>query len=541
MKLFVLLLLLCLQLINPAYAEIKSAAALAPQQKMLAQHFRYKTLRFKKQRFRAYSQLKPLYQARNYQPIWTSSDGLNTLGSVFLEVLHNAQEVGLSPTAYPIALIESRIAAQPFAAAARADLEIIISDTFLRYVEALRNGQIHPKYLGKNWRIYTHKPWAVQALLGELINYPERLKTRLRYLAPRHPGYRKLQAALKYYLVYQSHKEDWPRLGAGPMLKKGQHSEQIQILRARLLVSGDLSKTAVEEDATLFDAPLEEAVRHFQKRHGLAADGVVGPATRDALNVPLKQRIEQIRWNLERWRWLSETLPANRIEVNIPDFSLALYKGYQVEDQMRAIVGQKKRETPILQSEIRRLEFNPSWRVPRSITVKDILPELYKNPDYLAARNMTATYDGLAINPQFVKWSEYHENNFPAQLRFEQAPGRSNALGKVKFVMPNCCSIYLHDTPTRGLFKRRKRALSSGCIRIEHPRRLAEHLLLTQKGWEKSSIQRAFKRTKRRSVKILEPMPVFLLYWTAWIDDKGIMHFRDDIYGYDRAMQRILK
>ena len=283
------------------------------------------------------------------------------------------------------------------------------------------------------------------------------------------------------------------------------------------------------------------AVQRFQARHGLAPDGVVGPATRAALNVPLAHRIDQIRWNLERWRWLPEKLPARRIAVNIPDFSLTLYEDHQPIDSMRVIVGQRKRETPILETAIHHLEFNPRWSVPRSIMVKDILPHLYENPGYLTARNMRVLYDAQEVNPHIVNWPEYHEDNFPSRLRFEQAPGQGNALGKVKFVMPNCCNIYLHDTPNRGLFKRQTRAFSSGCVRVEHPRRLTEHLLLAQKGWQKKNIQQAFKKKKRRAVKMQQPMPVFLLYWTAWVAHDGVIHFRDDIYGYDRAMQHLLK
>jgi len=288
-----------------------------------------------------------------------------------------------------------------------------------------------------------------------------------------------------------------------------------------------------------FNQRVKRSVVRFQLDNGLNADGIVGRKTRKALNIPLEQRIKQIIVNMERWRWLPENLGSRYIYVNIADYNLKLYENNQLKMEMKTIVGQEQRSTPVFSDEIDYLVLNPYWYVPKSIAVKDKLPLIKEDYRYLQENNYSLfQYTGnnnlKEIDPAEVDWSEIDKDNFNYLLR--QNPGDENALGRVKFMFPNRFSIYLHDTPSKYLFSETERGFSSGCIRIEKPVDLAEYLLKDQEKWDRQAIEAEMKKDKEKTVYLNNPIKIYLQYNTVWVDSLGNLNFREDIYGRDQKI-----
>ena len=312
------------------------------------------------------------------------------------------------------------------------------------------------------------------------------------------------------------------------------------MLRRRLRATGDLTGPPAS-DSFRFDATLRRAIARFQERHGLAIDGVVGPTTRAALNVPVEARLRQIEVNMERWRWLPRDLGDPHVRVNIADFWLRVVEGGAPALQMRVVVGTRYRQTPVFSDRISYLVFNPYWHVPPRIATQDKLPEFRRDPS-LVSRLGFELLDGWGsdariVDPSTIDWGRLSAANFPYHLR--QRPGPANALGRVKFMFPNRHNVYLHDTPARSLFGRTERGFSSGCIRVERPVDLATYLLRDNDGWTEARVRTAMSQTTEQTVVLRRKVPVHLLYWTAWPED-GSLHFRTDIYRRDEAVASAL-
>jgi murein L,D-transpeptidase YcbB/YkuD len=288
----------------------------------------------------------------------------------------------------------------------------------------------------------------------------------------------------------------------------------------------------------LFDEAVEKAVFKFQTRHGLDVDGVVGPETRSALNKTLDHRIDQLEINLERYRWLPQNLGHRHIQVNIPAYRLEVYEGGERIIDMRAIVGTPERRTPVFSDVMTYLVLNPYWNVPETIAIEDILPSAREDSMYLADKGIRV-FDrwgagATEIPRELIDWSSLIDGNF--RYRFVQDPGELNSLGRIKFMFPNRFHIYLHDTPSRSLFYDARRAFSSGCIRIEKPIELAEYLLKDDPEWTREKIIDTLKVSEELSIPIPEPIPIHLLYWTSFVDEDGLVHFRDDVYERDERL-----
>ena len=328
--------------------------------------------------------------------------------------------------------------------------------------------------------------------------------------APAHEGYERLEQALeRYRRIAGSQPKPVP---PGPALKLGDKGDRVETLRARLAAAAEaesadpLPETELPEE---FDFDLEEAVRAFQERHGLKADGVAGASTLAELNRPAEDQIRKIELNLERWRRMPADLGERHILVNIAAFRLdAIEDGRSVLD-MRVIVGRTDTRTPVVSSAIEQVVLNPSWYVPKSIASKEIWP---KGRSYLRRNGFEVLPDG----------------------KLRQKPGANNSLGQVKFRFPNPFGVYLHDTPSRSLFDRAVRALSHGCVRLERPADLAAWALRDHPQWSPEAVQAALDSGRERAVAVPEPIPVHIAYWTAWVDDQGTLRFGQDIYGQDR-------
>lgn len=321
----------------------------------------------------------------------------------------------------------------------------------------------------------------------------------------------------------------WPTVPDGPVLEPGAVDARVVILRRRLSISGDLIHS---QDDPNYDAAVVRAVERFQSRHGLAVDGRVGRATLATLNRPAAERIAQLEINLDRLRALPDP-PPTYIRINTASAFLEVMDQDSPVMRMPVIVGDPRHPTPAFQSSIVAVVFNPPWNIPRSITVKEILPRLRRDPNYLASQDIHIV--GRPADPfgRTVNWRAIAGPQFPFSLR--QVPGPRNALGLIKFEVPNPFDIYLHDTPEKTLFNRPVRAFSHGCIRLSRPRELAT-FLLAQQDWSADAIDAAIATGTTRRAAIERPISVYVVYMTAFVDQKGRVEFRDDIYGRDAAI-----
>ena len=287
-------------------------------------------------------------------------------------------------------------------------------------------------------------------------------------------------------------------------------------------MTSDLDRASAPIDE-VFDAALERGLQRFQERHGLDADGAVGTSTLTALNVPAEARVRQIELNMERWRWLPQTLGERYILVNIANFALDVVERGRSVLAMRVVVGKPARRTPFFSADMTYLVLNPHWHVPPTIAIQDKLPLIRRDPGYVARQNFKLFRHGeggvTRVDPMSVDWSSVSARNFPYQLR--QDPGPRNALGRVKFMFPNPYHVYLHDTPARELFAKTERAFSSGCIRLEKPIELAEYLLRDDPQWSRQKIVASRREGPSRLCICLTRIPVHLLYWTAWANEDG--------------------
>jgi murein L,D-transpeptidase YcbB/YkuD len=332
-----------------------------------------------------------------------------------------------------------------------------------------------------------------------------------------------------------------PDFAPGPKLKPGDRGPRVKALREYMKAVGDLQPPR-DDGADLFDSELEHAVKNFQQRHGLEADGVVGPSTMAAMAVSPEYRLRQVRANLERWRWITSDLGDRYILINIADFTLHLIEGETEVLSMPAIVGRTYRRTPEFSARMTYLEINPYWNVPPRLAREDILPKIKGDPGYLRAQGIRVLRGWGAgspeVDPDSVDWAGLDADQLT--YKFRQDPGPLNALGQVKFVFPNKFDVYLHDTPAKDLFKKPVRNFSSGCIRIEGPLDLALYLLKDDPAWDETRLLEAMQTGLTRIVSLKNPLNVHVLYWTAWMDGENRLHFREDIYKRDAALYAAL-
>jgi L,D-transpeptidase YcbB len=349
-----------------------------------------------------------------------------------------------------------------------------------------------------------------------------RLSSWLDTLRPPHDEYAGLQKALAALRGVQA-KGGWPRVN-----RRLTKASRIALVR-RLEMSGDLAT-----GKTLSKEAMRDAVESFQSHHGLSLTGRLDGATMTAMNVPLATRIRQVRINLERWRWMPDDLGDRHIIVNIPEFHLkAIERSREVLD-IRAIVGRKGDETPVLSKEMTTVVFSPYWNIPETIATDETLPEITNDPGFLEQNNIevvrVSTGSPEVVDPATIDWDDAETLK---GLSFRQRPGEGNALGLVKFLFPNSQNVYVHDTPGGHLFNRISRSFSHGCVRIEQPIALAQYVLRDQRQWTSEAIQAAMKAGTEAHARITAPIPIHLTYFTSWRDANGGLNFRDDVYGYD--------
>ncbi len=478
-------------------------------------------------------QLTSFYSARDYQPVWVDAYGTNARANILLTTLQQARDEGLEPSVYPLPLLAQLSRSQ--SPGAQISFELLLTSTFFDYSRELLSGQREPMWSGQLWYIAVDEPDSV-ALLQALLASDD-FALALQSLPPNHPAYQRLREALARYRQMET-AGGWPSVPAGKKLRVGIEDPRVPLLRQRLQLEGELQFAPVR-NPLLYDPALRYAVERFQLRHGLVRDGVVGPLTLAELNLPLSRRISQIRLNMERWRWLPDQLGHRHIIVNVSAYQLSAYDHGERRLSMEAIIGTLENPTPQISGKLHTIVFNPYWSIPRRIALEEVVPKQQRDPDYLASRGIRVFSDwsgGEELPPESINWSQLHWGNFPYMLR--QDPGSKNPLGKLKFLFTNNFRVYLHDTPAQQLFNQPERAFSHGCIRVKSPIQLASYLLANEPAslWNDEALLSAVSSTKTREVKVSQPVPVYLLYLTAWVGDDGAVHFRKDLYGEDEML-----
>jgi murein L,D-transpeptidase YcbB/YkuD len=446
-----------------------------------------------------------------------------------LDVIIRAEDEGLEPADYYLEELTRYWDSTVPAESVRLDL--LLSAALYRYSNDVYTGRLDEFYLDTAWHIENGS--LDMSLLFADVARESSIAHLLRALPPQHDGYQSLKRQLHRFRRL-AREGGWKRFERGPVLERGVRHEQVALLRRRLIATGDLAADPVAA-MNVYDDRLEEAVRRYQRRHGLKIDGEVGPKTRESLDIGVGERIRQIRVSMERWRWLPRELGKRYVMVNLAGFELYLVENGSVVLSMPVITGNSDRPTPALTGLISRMEYNPYWTIPRTLALEDIIPRQLRDPSYIS-RTAIKVYEGWEnaeeVDPKDVDWDSLDENYFPYWLR--QEPGPQNALGRVKFMFANPFAIYLHDTPGRHLFNHNIRNFSSGCIRVKDPVRLAAFLLGDGSLKNEEEVLTEIFRGINQEVNLPVSVPIYLAYWTAWVGQDGEMNFRQDVYGRDR-------
>ena len=493
--------------------------------------------------------LPRVYAERGFQPIWMGGGELNSRGRALVDELRGAEDDGLNPSHYHLAVLDSLVpilgAGDPADAVRhRADVELLLTDAFLLYGSHIVHGRLDPVTMEPYWTATRNGLDMAEVLIEALDG--EGVPAALEALRPSGERYPVLRRTLAHYrdVVEQG---GWEPVPLGETLDPGVRDARVAALRARLEASGHLGRPGSgaggAEARELYDDELAEAVRTFQRQHGLEPDARVGRATLAALNVPAAARHQQLLVNLERWRWLPRDLGERYVLVNIPGFMVSVIDDGEETFRLRAIVGRNYRQTPVFSGRMTYLALAPYWNVPPGIAANDQLPQIRANPAHVAQQGMTLfeNASNRAVDPHSVDWTGMTGSEFNRRFRLRQEPGATNALGNVKFMFPNRHNVYLHDTPGQQLFDRAARDFSSGCIRVERALELAAHLLRDDPSWTRERIQRVVQGGREQAVTLPQPYMVHIQYWTAWVEPDGEVHFREDLYQRDGRVREALE
>ena len=472
-----------------------------------------------------------LYKANGNRPVW-NDESIKRLYSA----LQNLEKDGLHLEDYWPASVSALIdekSRSTLDIKSAVDLDILLSEFFVRAYYNLQVGKVDPEALDKNFNF--PKTLETQKLLPGVVEQviQGRIAESLDDARPGNKRHIAMKEALARYRKLQEN-GGWSAVQGGKTLKAGQNSHRVIQLRDRLTLTGDYKEN--NKESALFDADMEAAVKQFQKRHGLETDGAVGPKTLAALNIPVEQKIDQIRVNLERQRWYMHENHDEFIVTDIAGFNVYWLKNDEIFWETKAQVGKSYTQTPMFKSNLRTIEFNPTWTIPPGIMRRSVLPGLKKDPDYLDKKGfLLLTRDGKEVDPKSVDWASI--KTMPYMVR--QPAGPTNALGMVKFLFPNKHYVYLHDTNHREHFADARRSFSSGCVRIEKPFDFAERLLAGQGDWDRKKIDDIIASGKTTRVNLKKPVRIVIAYITVTPMDDGV-YFKEDIYQRDAKVLKAL-
>jgi murein L,D-transpeptidase YcbB/YkuD len=482
--------------------------------------------------------LLEVYSTNNFEPLWWEGNAHSASFDSLITALKEAQLEGLKTATYHLAELEqAKVETDFFSNPSRiAQIDQLATASYLLYAFHLYNGSITPGQLDSNWHI-TPKNLPLAQYLQKALQQ-KNVRQSLAELSVENISYKLLKQELAKLKVIAL-QGGWEKLPFNGVLLKNDTSQVVYLLRQRLIRTGDLD--SAKSIGFAYDQDLVEAVKKFQKRHGLPDQGTLDQRTTTTLNISVDTRIEQVILNMERMRWLPLENGKTKISVNIPDYKLIVSEKDQQILEARVVVGKLGNTTPVFEDSLESIVFSPEWNVPFQIATKEILPILQRNPGYLQKNNYEV-YDSWnanakPVNPYAVNWQAVNVTNF--KYRIVQKANKKNALGAVKFLFPNALNIYIHDTPAKQLFKENKRAYSHGCIRLENPGKLATCLLKNDTTWTQVKVQEHMNQPESFKVTLSEPVKVEIMYLTAFVQD-GVLQFRDDVYGYDEPQLRTL-
>ena len=481
------------------------------------------------------SALQRFYSGRDYQPVWLQSDSISALHDVALDFIAAAEAEGLDSHDYLLHQLRqmrfNQLAAVPY------ELEFHTTRALLMLAEDLRQGQLSANDVDPDWYIPQPSFDPVNYLLDAVAS--SRFQQSLTDLPPKIPSYQLLKQALAKYRDLVARQVTWTRIPVVSVIRPNTSHPVISLVRTRITEAYHTHGTAEYNLSAIhsenYDDELVNAIKSFQLQHGLNADGIIGKNTRRALNMTPAEKVRRLRLNMERLRWLPRNLGDRYLLVNIAGFQLAAVEQDQQVFDMRIIVGRNYRSTPSFSSYISHMILNPYWNIPASIAREDLLPRQQKDPAFFASQGIKVysgyDYSQASIDPDTVDWPAITKG-FPYVLR--QDPGAKNALGVIKFMLPNPFSIYLHDTPDKSLFQKEIRTFSSGCIRLEQPMALADFIMEGNRTQTELTAQ--IKTGRTATVSLSEPTPIYIVYLTVWVDGQRQIHYSPDTYGRDKRV-----
>lgn len=470
------------------------------------------------------------YKGNDYTLAWFNNSQPSNALKVALEVLHTADKEGLDPADYKNA--DNAVKDFQNQKISVAEADSIISNEFIRYINHIRVGRIPPSDKARIIKLKSPKTEPIKLLAAALADSSNHYK-KLREMAPPLPDYNKLRLVLAHYRALARQHSTLPAIKSDK-LKVGVKSSDVVHLRQILSVIGSFKGDLTSEE---FDSDLETALKEFQEIHTIGTDGVVGAATRKALNLSLAERINKIIVNMERLRWLPDEMGERHILVNVGGFEVLAVNNDHVDLRIKAIVGKPATKTPLFYAPLKNVIINPSWGVPSGIMARDKLPKIINDPSYVRRSGFTVTDSaGNKIDPDQADW----EGN-GMSYRLRQSPGANNALGRIKLNIENPYTIYLHGTPEEKLFKEPVRAYSSGCIRLQKPTDLAAWVLSSFSDWDVEKIETSIKAGGTKSIPLKDSIPVYFAYLTVWVDDNNVTHFSNDVYNMDDQLVKQLK
>jgi len=467
------------------------------------------------------------YQNREYQFAWFNKKGMTMAVLIFYNQIQN-----YSADFNNKSLIDSQLDSLIDLTNAdkkpslirenrKKELELLLTTTFFKYSKKVYGG-ISKSPHELDWYI-PRKKKNYQAMLDSLVVLDKGEKIS----EPVNQYYTKLKAKLREYRAIAK-KGGFPKVVTTKKLISITESDSCLLaVKQHLFLTTDLE---VNDKTIVFTDELAKAVRSFQNRMGLAESGKLNNQTITELNKPVDFRIRQIMVNLERLRWVPVEMEKEYLIANIPEYKLHVIENNELVWTTNIVVGKDVKQTTIFKGNISRIVLNPYWNIPNSIIMSEIIPDIKKNPNYLADNNMEVVSGDEVINPSTINWDKY-KKAVPFIIR--QKPGKGNALGRMKFLFPNNFNIYLHDTPSKGLFDESKRAFSHGCVRVENPNKLLLHFLRNDKTWNQERIDAVIATNEEFGIQIKPTIPVYIVYFTSWVDYKGQLNFRNDIYNLD--------
>jgi murein L,D-transpeptidase YcbB/YkuD len=462
------------------------------------------------------NRIRSFYNDRNYQFAWFSSDGLTEQARGFWNLHDYVTAKGDSALKDKAlqkkmdALVSEETLNVSAADKSFINTELTLTSHYIQYMlSSYEKGYVKRKEME---RFIPRKKEDALAFADSLINKKHKDD---KYFEDVNVSYGALKQQLpKYYQIAKN--GGWPQVSLNKKAaKKGTSAPEIALIKKRLQISGDMP---AGDTSQVFNDSLETAIKNFQVRHGYSPSGKLSDTLIKEMNVPAMARLEQLLMNMDRMRWLAANPTGNLIVVNIPEFVLHVYEGKNKAFSMNVVVGKEGHNTMMFNGDLNQVVFSPYWNVPQSIVQKEILPAMSRNPNYLASQDMevTGNEDGVPV--------------------IRQRPGGKNALGRVKFLFPNSFNIYFHDTPSKSLFTKDKRAYSHGCIRLSDPVKMANYVLKDQPEWTPEKIEEAMNSGVEKFVRVKNPIPVIITYYTAWVDENGQLNFREDIYGHDASL-----